>query len=165
MRRLIFVFPLVIFSCDVDRKFWHLKLILNVSQLNSINTNYRWLCSNLYWQFHAIWSSVIYFFHWPFCFLQDPYTVNAQEKKPTVSYGLMIRAVWSHFVVLPILVTLCIEDWLNARMHNTLSDLFTRRLSRETNRNDFQDLRWIISQENSLKVYESSENFEQSAHL
>ena len=41
--RLIFIFPIVTFSCDADHKFWQLELVLNFShnstQLMLITTN------------------------------------------------------------------------------------------------------------------------------
>lgn len=76
--------------------------------------------------------------NWSFSFpLQDPYIVNATCRKKDLTV-LCIRAVWQFFVVFPVLATLCIVTRFgttstktdqNARMRNTLSDLFTRRLS------------------------------------
>ena len=38
MHRLLFVYPLVTFSPDIDHKFWQLKLVLSVSQVTSHNS-------------------------------------------------------------------------------------------------------------------------------
>ena len=97
MRRLLFVYPLVTFSRDVDHKFWQLKLVLNVNhnstQLMLITTDCAFKTNQFAVTFscHMVKRSI--FFHWSFGFppfLSFPgIHIPQMHDEIEVSYGLM----------------------------------------------------------------------------